>query len=148
MNPDHDLEALLGRLSPAPPGPELMERLRQARPPEKKPSPSPFRRVWLALPLAAAAGVAFAWLAQNPPAEAQQPIADQAPKEPLKPLGSVQHLMEVADLGIIVGENDQPVRLIRTRWIDEIVYASRDGGEPVKEGRLREEVLPVSLDLY
>lgn len=146
MNPDHDLEKLLGRLSPALPGPELMERLRAARPPEKK--PSPFRRVWLALPFAAAAGVAFAWLAQNPPAEAQQPIVEQPAKEPLQPLGSVQHLMEVADLGVVVGENDQPVRLIRTRWIDEIVYASRDGGEPVKEGRLREEVLPVSLDLY
>ncbi|HEY1122583.1 MAG TPA: hypothetical protein VGE67_13315 [Haloferula sp.] len=146
MNPDNDIEELLGRLSPAPPGPELMERLRQARPSEER--PSPFRRVWLALPLAAAAGVAFAWLAQNPPAEAQPPIVEQPAKEPLKPLGSVQHLMEVADLGVVVGENDQPVRLIRTRWIDEIVYASRDGGEPVKEGRLREEVLPVSLDLY
>lgn len=146
MNSDHDLEELLGRLSPAPPGPELMQRLREARPPEKR--PSPFRRVWLALPLAAAAGVAFAWLAQSPPAEAQKPIVEQAPEEPLEPVGSVQHLMEVADLGIVVGENDQPVRLIRTRWIDEIVYAPREGGEPVKEGRLREEVLPVSLDLY
>jgi len=146
MNPDHDLEELLGRLSPAPPGPELMERLRAARPPEKK--PNPFRRVWLALPLAAAAGVAFAWLSQSPPVEPLPPIVEQPPKEPLQPVGSVQHLMEVADLGIVVGENDQPVRLIRTRWIDEILFAPTDGGEPVKEGRLREEVLPVSLDLY
>jgi hypothetical protein len=146
MNTDHDIEELLGRLSPAPPGPELMERLRTARPPEKK--PRPFRRIWLALPLAAAAGVAFAWLAHDSPAAPQQPMVEQPPKEPLQPVGSVQHLMEVADLGIVVGENDRPVRLIRTRWIDEIVYASSSGGEPVKEGRLREEVLPVSLDLY
>ena len=145
MNSDHDIEELLGRLSPAPPGPELMDRLLAARPPEKK--PLPFRRLWLALPLAAAAGVAFAFFAPEPHA-AIEPVAGEAPKEPLKPVGSVQHLMEVADLGIIVGENDQPVRLIRTRWIDEILYAAPDGGEPVKEGRLREEVLPVSLDLY
>ncbi|MEK7950077.1 hypothetical protein [Luteolibacter soli] len=147
MNSDHDLEELLGRLSPAAPGPELMERLREARPPEKK--PRSLRRLWLLLPpLAAAAGVAFAWLGHEPPAAPQQPIAEQPSQEPLKPVGSVQHLMEVADLGIVVGEDQQPVRLIRTRWIDEVVYARAGGGEPVKEGRLREEVLPVSLDLY
>jgi len=145
MNPDHDLEELLGRLSPAPPGPELMERLRAACPPEKK--PIPFRRLWLALSLAAAASVALAFFTPEPQAVIP-PVAGDLPKAPLQPLGSVQHLMEVADLGIIVGENDQPVRLIRTRWIDEILYAAPDGGEPVKEGRLREEVLPVSLDLY
>src|SRR5688572_15682177 len=120
MNPDHDLEELLGRLSPAPPGPELMERLRAVCPPARK--TLPFRRLWLALPLAAAAGVAFAWLAPDPPSTTQ-PVAEQPPQEPLQPVGSVQHLMEVADLGIVVGENDQPVRLIRTRWIDEILYA-------------------------
>ncbi len=145
MNPDHDLEELLGRLSPAPPGPELMARLRAARPAEKK--ALPVRRLWLALPLAAAAGVAVAFFAPDPPA-GPQPVAGQPPPPALQPVGSVQHLMEVADLGIVVGENDQPVRLIRTRWIDEILYAPADGGEPVKEGRLREEVLPVSLDLY
>lgn len=145
MNPDHDLEQLLGRLSPAPPGPELMERLRAARPPEKK--SRPFLRLWLPLSLAAAAGIVLAWLAHDPPV-APQPIAEKPKPAALEPVGSVQHLMEVADLGVVVGENDQPVRLIRTRWIDEILYAAPGGGEPVKEGRLREEVLPVSLDLY
>lgn len=145
MNSDHDLEELLGRLSPAPPGPELMERLRAARPPEKKPRPV-FLRFWLPLSLAAAAGVVFAWLVQDP-SPVTQPVAEKPKRETLQPVGSVQHLMEVADLGVVVGEDDQPVRLIRTRWIDEILYAP-DGGEPFKEGRLREEVLPVSLDLY
>jgi hypothetical protein len=146
MNPDHDLEQLLGRLSPAPPGPELMERLRAAGPPEKKPRPV-LLRFWLPLSLAAAAGVVFAWLAFDPPS-APQPVAEKPKPETREPVGSVQHLMEVADLGVAVGENDQPVRLIRTRWIDEILYAAPDGGEPVKEGRMREEVLPVSLSLY
>ena len=146
MNTDPDLEELLGRLSPAPPKPELMERLRAARPPEVKPRPV-LLRFWLPLSLAAAAGVVFAWLAQAPPPATQQ-VVEQPKPEARQPVGSVQHLMEVADLGVVVGENDQPVRLIRTRWIDEILYAAPGGGEPVKEGRLREEVLPVSLDLY
>ena len=145
MNTDHDLEELLGRLSPAPPSPELMERLRAARPPERK--PRPFLRIWLPLSLAAAAGIVLASLAYDPPV-ASQPVAVAPKPETLQPVGSIQHLMEVADLGIVVGENDQPLRLIRTRWIDEILYAAPDGGEPVKEGRVREEVLPISLDLY
>lgn len=141
MNTDQDLEQLLGRLSPAPPSAELMARLRAARPPEKK--PIPFFR--FGLPLAAAAGLAFAWLAQDPPVAPQPPVV-KAPER--QPIGSRQHLMEVADLGIVQGENDQPVRLIRTRWIDEILYAAPDGGEPDKEGRLREEVLPIALNIY
>ncbi|MCW1883389.1 hypothetical protein OKA04_01525 [Luteolibacter flavescens] len=140
MNSDEDIEALLGRVAPASPSTDLMARLQAAQPPVRK--PAPILRLWL--PLAAAAGMAVAWLWPDPPA-APQTIA-KSPE--LQPVGSVQHLMEVADLGIVVGENDQPVRLIRTRWIDEIFYAPVNGGEPVKEGRVREEVLPVSLEIY
>ena len=140
MKSDEELEALLGRLAPAPPSADLLARLRDARPPEKKSRPITY--LWL--PLAAAAGMAFAWLWPEPPA-ATNPVAKSPERQPV---GSVQHLMEVADLGIVHGDDDQPVRLIRTRWIDEILYASPDGGEPVKEGRLREEVLPVFLPLY
>ncbi|MCW1921697.1 hypothetical protein OKA05_03975 [Luteolibacter arcticus] len=140
MNSDEDLEALLGRLAPAPPSADLMARLQAACPPVRK--ARPVLHLWL--PLAAAAGLTLAWLWPDPPS-IPEPVAE---KPDLQPVGSVQHLMEVADLGVVMGEDQRPVRLIRTRWVDEILYASPGGGEPVKEGRLREEVLPVSLDLY
>src|SRR5690606_17333294 len=104
-------------------GPELMARLRAARPAAAK-KPLPFPRLWL--PLAAAAGLAFAWLGRNPPPA--PPAAAERPG-PLHPVSSIQHLMEIDDLGIIVGSDDRPVRLIRTRWIDEIHYAPSGGGE-------------------
>ncbi|WP_193213666.1 hypothetical protein [Luteolibacter marinus] len=142
MNPDDDLEALLGRAAPAPPSAALMARLQAARPADMKPAHPRILR--FGLPLAAAAATTLAWLWPQPPAAAPQ-VADTSK---LQAVGSVQHLMEVADLGIVVGEDDQPVRLIRTRWIDEILYAPPGGGTPVKQGRVREEVLPVSLELY
>ena len=143
MNDDSDIESLLGKLAPSPPPEALMERLRAAHPRPRQDKRKIF--LYLFAPLAAAAGLAFALLMPEAPAPTP-PVADAAPSPKL--LGSLQHLMEVADLGIVQGEDQPPVRLIRTRWIDEILYASPDGGPPVKEGRLREEVLPVSLPIY
>ena len=138
---DEGIEALLARLQPAAPDEALMARLRAARP-----QPQRSRRViYLWAPLATAAVLAIALIPRDQPA----PIApDVAKEEDPQPVTSLQHLMDVADLGIVEDANNMPVRLIRTRWIDEVVYASADGGEPVKEGRLREEVLPVSLPIY
>ena len=121
-----------------------MARLRAARP-----GPSRSRIIlYIGAPLAAAAGIAMALLPEKEVSAVPQPQTAGLEQEKLKPLGSLQHLMEVTDLGVIRGENDMPLRLVRTRWIDEIYYESPDGGDPVKEGRLREEVMPVSMPVY
>ncbi|WP_367872703.1 hypothetical protein [Luteolibacter sp. Populi] len=138
---DEGIEALLGRLQPAAPDDALMARLRAARPQPKRSR----RVIYLWAPLAAAAVLAIALIPRDQPASI---APDMAKVEEPQPVTSLQHLMDVADLGIVEDENNMPVRLIRTRWINEVVYASADGGEPVKEGRLREEVLPVSLPIY
>jgi hypothetical protein len=144
MNPtDDEIEALLARLSPAPPDEALMARLRAARPRRSK-GKSIF---FLALPLAAAAGLAFALIPAEAPVEVRPPLAEREEAD-LEPVGSLQHLMEVTDLGVIQDENEMPLRLIRTRWVDEIIYRPVEGGEPVAEGRVREEILPVSLPVY
>ena len=141
---EDEIEALLARLSPTAPDEELMARLRAARPRRSRAKVI----LHIGLPLAAAAGLAFALVPQDEtPAVAEPQTAGQEPKD-LKPLGSLQHLMEVTDLGVVRDENDMPLRLVRTRWIDEIYYESPDGGDPVKEGRLREEVMPVSMSFY
>lgn len=141
---DEEIEALLARLSPAAPDEALMARLLAAKPRHAR------GRILLYLwaPLAAAAGLAFALLPGKEPASGIEPETADHETADLKPLGSLQHLMEVTDLGVIQGENDVPLRLVRTRWIDEIFYESPDGGEPVKEGRMREEVMPVSMPVY
>lgn len=150
-HPDEEIEALLSRLTPAPPDPALMARLRAAKPGPRR---SHGKIIYLWAPLAAAAGVAFALMPRNEAqARSEVPVivANEDPAaatpEP-QPVSSLQHLMDVADLGIVRDENNMPVRLIRTRWIDEFVYENPEGGEPLKEGRLREEVMPVSLPIY
>lgn len=136
--PDEEIEALLGRLTPAPPDPALMARLRTALP-----APPKIIRFARWTPLAAAAGIAFAFaLSLHPKPE----VAKSAPEsEPRRvPIESRQRLMEVADLGVISDKNRQPVRLVRTTWVDEIIY----GSEPMSESRVRQEILPVALRTY
>jgi hypothetical protein len=144
-SPEDKIEVLLARLSPAAPDEVLMARLRAARPRRSR-----VRSIfYLALPLAAAAGLTFALMVpqDTPAAQAEPELAEQG--EPnLEAVGSLQHLMEVTDLGVIQDENEMPVKLIRTRWIDEIIYRPVEGGEPVAEGRVREEILPVSMPVY
>ncbi len=146
--PDHeDIETLLARLAPAPPPEALLARLRQAAPPRKR--PAILRPLfWLPPAAAAALALAFPLLREPSPPAPDTARTAPAPAEARIPVGSRQHLMEVADLGIARGPREQPVRLIRTTWLDEIYYVTRPGAEPEKESRLREEVLPVALSTY
>ena len=136
--PDQEIEELLARLTPAPPDSALMSRLRAAHPAQSKIIRFPR---WT--PLAAAAGVAFALvLSRNPKPEVAKSAPVSTPHR--APIESRQHLMEVTDLGVVSDENRKPVRLVRTTWVDEIIYDS----EPVSESRVRQEILPVSLRTY
>lgn len=144
--PDEEIEALLGRLTPAPPDEALMTRLRAARP-----GPSKIVRFLRWSPLAAAACLALAFLLRGgPAAKLPETMQASAPSEaPARvPLESRQHLMEVTDLGVVSSAEEKPYRLIRATWVDEILYGSETGKAPVKESRLREEVLPVALTTY
>lgn len=146
MNPtDEEIEALLARLDPLAPDPALMARLQAARPKKFQAK----NVLFFGISLAAAAAVAFALVPREPAVATPAPELVAEPRTaPLEPVGSLQHLMEVADLGVIQDENEMPLRLIRTRWIDEIIYQPAGGGVPVAEGRMREEILPVSMPVY
>jgi len=166
---DHDLEKLLGKLAPAPPARELMDRLRGARPEIEGEARAtrkvvPFRR-WLPVMVAAAAAcvaVVFVMerktpvtpeIAITPPPSSALPTADLAgtteeSNTALVPLETRQHLMEVTDYGIVEDKSKKPVRLIGTTWLDEVVYAANADGKSVTESRMRQEILPVSVSTY
>jgi hypothetical protein len=143
---DEEIESLLGKLAPAPPDPALMARLRAARP-----RPVVLRPVFWG-PLAATAAAVIVAIAvsgnEGAKVERQSPpeLAQEMPKR--VPVASKQHLMEVVDLGVVADATEQPVRLIRTTWLDEIYYASAAGQAPEKESQVREEVMPVALTVY
>jgi hypothetical protein len=144
---DEEIEALLGKLAPAPPDPALMARLRAARP-----RPVILRPAFWG-PLAAAAAAVIAGIAVSGnqaakigPEQPRPELAGEVPKR--VPVASKQHLMEVVDLGVVENAAEQPVRLIRTTWLDEIYYVSAPGQTPEKESQVREEVMPVALTTY
>jgi len=167
---DDDLEKLLSKLAPAPPAPELMKRLRAARPEIAEEPPAedkivPFRRWLPAAAVAAAACVAAIVLIERnatvpadvtitpPPSLPSFPVPEddpglEKPRETMVPVETRQHLMEVADYGIVEDKSKKPVRLIATTWVDEFVYAANGEGKPVTESRVRQEILPVSVRTY
>lgn len=134
---------LLGRLSPAPPDEALMDRLRAARP-----RPRILRPLFW-MPLAAAAALVMAFAIHAGSTRPSPHLADRETEAPKRvPVASRQHLMEVADIGVTADAEGEPVRLIRTTWLDEIYYETSPDGEPEKESQLREEVMPVAIPIY
>lgn len=151
---EREIEALLGKLAPAEPGTELMQRLRAANPDLSDADAGkivPFRR-WIAVALAAAAAC-IAGVILLPRSSVTQPSIVSTPKAvapaPVKiPIESRQHLMEVANLGVANDADNHPVRLVRTTWVDEIYYETLPGKERSMESRVRQEVLPVAVNIY
>lgn len=143
---DHDeMEKLLARLAPMPPGKALMARLEAARPvPERKVIRFP---IWIPLSAAAAIVVAFFW---SPGFSGEgKPVSSKNPTKPgMIPVEKRQHLMEVADFGVVEDRNRKPVRLIRTTWLDEFVYTDGSTGKRMTDSRVRQEILPVSVQTF
>jgi len=149
-NPDREIENLLRGLTPAAPEAELMGRLRAARPRES--NVIPMVR-WMALVAAVAAAIVLIVLLPGGHHAGDPTAGGPAMSATVPPVGtpveSRQHLMEVLDLGVVSDASSrQPVRLIRTTWVDEILYEAEPGSPPRKEARFRQEVLPVSLTTY
>lgn len=150
---EREIEALLGKLAPAEPGRELMQRLRDANPDLRDGAARkvvPFRRWVPAIVAAAAACIAGAFFIPRPaatsPAVAATPPESPAPVK--VPVESRQHLMEIANLGVANDADNHPVRLVRTTWVDEIYYETLPGNERSMESRVRQEVLPVAVNTY
>ncbi len=146
-NPDPEIERLLSRMTPSAPGDELMARLRAARPAE--PKNLLFMHRWLAL--AGAACVALAWVlfpSRQPTTKLAKADVPPAATPDRKPVESREHLMEVTDFGVVQDRLDRPVRLIGTTWLDETDYTCGPEGKRVTESRMRQEILPISIQTY
>lgn len=151
------VESLLGRFGPAAPPADFMERLRAARP-VLSPVAAPRRAKVVAFPflphLTAAAAAIVAGLAtwhfMKPAVDAPGPDGGVelagAEVKGMAPQQSTQRLMGVLDMGIARDEQRRPVRLMRATWIDDDIYPHSGGQQPVREARVREEIVPVVLN--
>ena len=160
---DHDPAAiLLTRIRPAAPSADLMERLLAARPAVFE-APVPKSKVIAFLPRLASAAAVFAvtgavlWfsLPHNTPSDVvTSPPPPSTPKAGvtafryLAPQESRQELLGVRDLGFTRDAQSRPVRLMHATWLDNTTYSQGDGTPPVRESRVRDEILPVVLTTY
>ena len=157
---DNDPAALLlTRIRPADPSADLMQRLLAACPAPAF-TRAPGKKIIRFLPRLATCPAAFAiagaaaWFLL--PRESQE-VAVNPPPAPqpqvtslrfLAPQESSQELLGVRDLGFARDAQNRPVRLMHATWRDDDTYRPGDNVPPVRESRVRDEILPVVLTTY
>jgi len=152
------VSALLDGLRPAAPSDELMRRLAAARPVLR--TPTTREKVILFIPriataaalIALAGALAYKFLPRagghgDVLADSTSPSAG-----PLNPVAAAvqtrQRLIGVQDIGVTRDDQQNPVRLMRTRWWDDETFAPSNGAPPVRQERLRDEIVPVTLSTF
>jgi hypothetical protein len=141
---DHDLEARLARLRPAPLPAELAAQLAQAKPVAR----GKIRWLALAAPLAAAA----AWLFTTS-LDRSTPTPSRAPLQPadlrvFAPVAERSILVAERDLGVIEADPQRAVRLVHQTWIDDTTYRGDDGVSTFRRTTPRAEIIPVVLEAF
>ena len=153
---DHDpIEDALRKLRPAELERSLMARLSAARPcngaPPQKSALRELLLRWL-LPIGASACVAvatFAWLDRNRTNEAPESAPkDTAWSDTPIPAESQDYLLSVRPVGIVVGPNQQPYRIMDVEWLQHETVRAGAGGPELHMATKRRDVIPVALELY
>jgi hypothetical protein len=54
----------------------------------------------------------------------------------------------VEDLGVARDDQQRPVRFVRARWLDDQTFLQPGGAPPVRQERVREEIVPVAVQTY
>src|SRR5688500_15375018 len=121
--------------------PELMARLTAARAQvvAKEPASGGFWRRWL-LPLAAgscAAAVALVFLKRQDPPKPVHPAI--AASEPL-PFEREDFLVGARDVGVLVGPNQRPYRVVEIEWLEHDTVRPSALGPAVRVETTRREV--------
>lgn len=147
---------LLEGLAPAAPSADLMQRLLAARP-AITPAPPKSKFITLlpvfarAAVVAAVAGAATWFLVPGgdpgdtiatTPSTAAPAVSASAPQQ------SFQRLLGMKDLGFARDAQHRPVRLMHATWLDDNTYIPSNGAPPVRESRLRDEIVPMVLTTY
>jgi hypothetical protein len=159
--PDNDpVVTLLDGLRPAAPSDELMRRLAALRPVLRMPTLRD--KVILFVPRIATAAaliaLASALVWRFYPRGGDEALADNAPvvsEERNLPLAAIsvpmqlrQRLLGVQDLGVTRDAAQGAVRLMRARWWDDQTFTPPGGAPPVRQERLREEIVPVVVNTF
>ena len=159
-DPENDtVAALFQALQPAAPSRDLLRRLAAARPIAKTISPRAkiiafIPRISMAAALLALAG-ALTWkfLPLDETQTTTETAGTSAAFAPplaaaLTPRQSRQRLLGVQDLGLARDSQQRPVRLMRTTWLDDDTFTPPGGAPPLRQSRMRDEIVPVVVQTY
>lgn len=135
---EDDLEQRLAAMRPAELPLQLQARLIGAQPRSK------VRWLFAAAPLAAAA--VWMLVAMRPAATEPQPQPGDF--RVFLPVAQESTLLSVEELGVIEPEPDQPIRLIRATWLDDITYRGDDGHSTLRRQEPRAEIVPIALQTF
>jgi len=161
---DHDSDLLqreLERLQPSAPKAALMQRLRAARLQVRvavvqRESTlgdrlSRWFAEWWCLPAGATAvavGGLILSLREAALTSTGPALAAQAVRHTYTPEKVDNYLVEARDLGVFVGSDNQPYKLVRATWVDEANYRGDDGATRMLVTNSREQLIPVALEVY
>lgn len=145
-----DIEQRLSRLRPAALPPGLMGACRSARS-TAAPVKSSLR--WWLNGLAAAILISgLIAYSLHRPATPGRPSVAHIPVQQMgrvyTPVESLNHLLEVDEVGIVFPEPDRPCRLVRCVWLDDNTYHERTGASTLRMTQSREQFVPVPLEIY
>ena len=145
---DDELEHRLRAVEPAAPPPELMRDLLAAEPP----APGKIRWLHFALPLSAAAVIAFCFLIKKERPEIPSTTIAAGPSPAdfrvFLPIGQTSTLLEVREVAVVDRAPSRPYRLVRATWLDDITYAGDDGRSTLRRQEPRSEIIPVALEIF
>ncbi|MFZ9681579.1 MAG: hypothetical protein ACO3DQ_00010 [Cephaloticoccus sp.] len=146
---DKDLEILekeLTALRPRLPGRTLDGRIAARLQPRR-----PAQIVWLALPLAAAVAVVFAW--QMPRGVTPPPVAEEANPSPakaesqFKPVATQNLLYDARDEGVVTLADGSKARRVSRSYVDTVVWRDPRSNASIKWSVPRDEVRLTHLTL-
>ena len=66
----------------------------------------------------------------------------------VSPMQSRQRLLGVQDIGVTLDSQQNAVRLMRAQWWDDETFTPSNGAPPVRQERLREEIVPVAVSTF
>jgi hypothetical protein len=148
-------------MQPAPVPKELMSRLITARP--QAATPPPLREglmpawwrelaQWTCAVALLAGSVALAVpvlkILQARSAKIARAATPVQPTRIFLPVEERNYLVRADDLGIVDADSPNPVRLVRTVWVDDSTFRGTDGVSQARLTQPREQIIPVALEIY
>jgi hypothetical protein len=155
MKEENDpVEVLLAKMRPAELNNDLMARLTASRAnvvPSKATRGSFLSRLFF--PIATVACVAVLtvkFLDGGTKIQSQPPVAATSPETANKQLPVVvqDHLMHARDMGVVVGPNRQPYRVMEYQWVESDTIVPGKNAPAVRLETTRRHIVPVEIEIY